>query len=172
MKITTKQLTFCAVLAAIYVVLATWLHIESNAINISVQSLPVLIGAVTLGPIPALFIAFVGEIIKQMLYYGFDPTTILWPIPYVIEGLAAGFIVKKELGNVSKKKVITAIIVGEILLTLFVTPVNALAAVIQGWGTWSMILVGIPPRILVMALRIALYIFVIPGLYKRLKELV
>ncbi len=172
MKITTKQLTFCAVLAAIYVVLATYLHIESNAINISVQSLPVLIGAITLGPVPAMFIAFVGELIKQVLMYGFDPTTLLWPLPYVVEGLAAGLIVKKELGNVSKKRIVVAIIVGEFILTLLVTPVNALAAVIQGWGTWAMILVGIPPRVLVMALRMVVYCLLMPKLYESLKKIV
>lgn len=172
MKITTKQLVFIAVLSAIYVVLATVLHIENNAVNISIQSLAVLIGAVTLGPVPAFFIGAVGEFLKQVLVYGFDPTTFLWLLPYAVEGLVAGAICKPELGDVSKKKMTTAIIVGEVVLTTLITPVNAAAAVIQGWGSWALITAGIPLRLVIMVGRIIVYILVMPLLYGGVKKVV
>ncbi len=171
-KITTKSIAFIAVLAAIYFVLGTYLHVESNNFNASIQTLPVLIGAFTLGPVPALLIGAIGEFLKQLIMYGIDPTTPLWLLPYALEGLLAGLLVKKEFGNISNKKLITAIIISEVFLTAVITPVNTLAAVIQGWGTWATILAGLGMRLIIMAVKIVIYCLVIPPLYKSLKKVV
>ena len=171
-KITTKTIAFVAVLAAIYFVLGTYLHVENNNFNASIQTLPVLIGAFTLGPVPAMFIGIIGEFLKQLIMYGIDPTTPLWILPYALEGLLAGLLVKKEFGNISNKKLIIAIIISEVFLTLIITPVNTLAAVLQGWGTWTTILAGLGLRLVIMAIKIVIYCLVIPVLYKSLKKVV
>lgn len=171
-KITTKQIALVAVLAAIYFVLGTYLHIESNNFNASIQTLPVLIGAFTLGPVPALLIGAIGELLKQLIMYGIDPTLPLWILPYALEGLLAGLLVKKEFGNISNKKLIIAIIISEVFLTAIITPVNTLAAVIQGWGAWATILAGLGLRLIIMAIKIVIYCLIIPPLYKSLKKVV
>jgi len=158
-------------LAAIYVVLSI-LSVGSNNFKASFESLAVLVGAVLLGPIPGMLVALIGEFLHQLLMYGLDPTTPLWLLPYIVEGLVAGWIVASELGDVSKKRLTLAAIVGEIVLTTVVTPVNYASAVIQGWGNWPMIAAGIPLRLAIMAVRIVLYVLVLPLLYQQLKKVV
>ncbi len=170
-KFTTKQLVLCAVLAAIYVILS-YISVGTNNFKVSVESLAILTTAVTMGPIPAFFVGLVGEFIHQLLMYGIDVTTPLWLLPYALEGLLAGFIVKKNLGNLTNKQIIPAIICGEILLTSLVTVVNGISAIVQGWGNWPMIIAGIPLRLGIMAARIVVYILVLPLLYKSLKKVV
>ncbi len=167
----TKMIAFVGALGAIYFVLSL-LSVGSNDFKASFESLAVLVGALTLGPIPGMLVGLVGEFVHQLVAYGLDPTTPLWLIPYMAEGLFVGLLVKKNLGNIPKKQLITAIIAGEILLTCVVTPVNWAAAVIQGWGNWAMILAALPLRLGIMAVRIVLYCLVLPILYPRLRKVV
>lgn len=171
-KITTKQIALISVLAAIYVVLSL-ISVGTNDFKVSVESFAVITGSVTIGPLGGFFIGLVGEFIHQITGpYGVDATTILWLLPYAIEGLLVGFIVKKEQGNISNKRLITAIILGEISLTIMVTVVNGLSAIIQGWGNWLTISAAIPLRLGIMAVRIVLYCIVLPLLYGRLKKVI
>lgn len=167
----TKTVTFVGVLAAIFVILS-YLSIGTNNFKVSAESFAILIGSFTMGPVTGCLIGFIGEFIKQLLLYGFDATTLLWTLPYALEGLIAGFIVKKSLGNVPKKKLIASVVVGEITLTALITPVNAISAIIQGWGTWATILAGIPLRLAIMAVRIIIYIIILPTVYNSIKKVV
>jgi len=170
MKITTKQLVFTSVLAAIYVVLSI-LSFGTNNFKVSIESLAVLTGGITIGPLGGFFVGLVGEFIHQITGpYGVDITTPLWVLPYAIEGLLAGLIVRKEHGNISKKKIITATVICEIVLTILVTLVNWVSAIVQGWGTWQVIAAAVPLRLTIMLVRIVIYIFVLPLLYSRLNK--
>lgn len=172
MKITTKQLVLTSVLAAIYVVLSL-VSVGTNDFKVSVESLAVLTGGITVGPLGGFFVGFVGELIHQITGpYGVDITTPLWVLPYAIEGLLAGLLVKKEMGNISRKKLIYTIVPCEILLTVLVTLVNWVSAIVQGWGTWQVILAAVPLRLVIMLVRIVVYIFVLPLLYSRLKKVI
>jgi len=171
MKISTKQLAYVSVLAALYIVLAK-ISIGTNGFLASIKTLTVLTGSVTLGPWSGALIALIGETVSQLTGpYPPDITTPLWILPYVIEGLVAGFVVKKNLGSVSKKQLIWTIIISEIVLTIVITPVNAISAVIQGWGTWFTVLAGVPLRFGITAIRIVVYIIVLPLLYDQLKKI-
>jgi ECF transporter S component (folate family) len=169
--ISVRLIALVGVLAAIYFVLSL-LSVGTNNFKASFESLAVLVGALTLGPIPGMLVGLVGEFVHQLVAYGLDPTTPLWLLPYMLEGLFVGLLVRKDLGNIPKTKLITAIIAGEIFLTAVVTPVNWAAAVIQGWGNWAVIAAGIPLRLGIMAVRIAVYVLVLPILYPRLRKVV
>lgn len=169
-KITTKQLVTVAVLAAIYAVLSA-VSFGTNNFHVSVQSLATLVGAALLGPIPGFLVGFIGEFIHQLIAYGLDPTTILWTLPYALEGLLAGVLCSKA-GSLDLKKFVPIIIVSEIVLTVLITPVNAISALIQGWYYPGIILGGLGLRFAITAVRIVVYIIVLPILYNALKKAV
>ena len=171
-KITTKQLVFISVLAAIYVVLSI-ISFGTNDFKVSIESLAVITGSTVLGPVGGFFVGLVGELIHQLIGpYGVDITLPLWLLPYALEGLMFGLLVKKEHGNISKKRLILTIIPCEICLTVMVTLVNWASAVIQGWGAWQVIAAAIPLRLGIMAVRIVVYIIVLPLLYSRIKKVI
>lgn len=172
MKITTKNITFISVLSAIYVVLAL-LSIGTNDFKVSIETLAVVTGSITIGPVGGFFVGIVGEFIHQLLSpYGIDPTTILWLLPYAFEGLIVGLIVKKDFGNIPDNKLRLSVIVGEVFLTIAVTLVNWVSAIVQGWGTWELIAAAIPLRVAIMAVRVVLYILILPFLYKNVKKVI
>lgn len=171
-KITTKQLVFISVLAAIYVVLSL-VSVGTNDFKVSIESMAVLTGAITIGPIGGFFVGLVGELIHQFIGpYGVDITLILWVLPYSLEGLLAGLIAKKEFGNIPKRRLIHIIIPCEVSLTIMVTLVNWASAIIQGWGAWPIIAAAIPLRLAIMVIRIIVYIIILPLLYNKLKKVI
>jgi len=165
--ISTKRIAFVGVLSAVYVILSL-LSVGTNDFKISIETLVILIGAIALGPIDGCLIGIVGELIHQLLFYGVDATTVLWLIPYAAEGLVAGMIPCNI--NEGRKAIAKNVIVGEIVLLLLITPVNAVTAIIQGWGNWVTILGGIPLRLLITAIRITIYILIMPVVLKPLQK--
>lgn len=169
-KITTQKMTLIAAFAAVYIVLSL-LMVGTNDFKASFETFAVLVGAVVFGPWEGLLIGLMGELVHQLVAYGLDPTTPLWLLPYALEGLVAGFMARK-IKPETLKQFLPVIIAGEVILFLLVTPVNALSAVIQGWGNWLTIAAGIPLRLAIMGIRIVLYIFILPPVCRRLKEVV
>ena len=168
MKLTTKQLVLNAVFAALFVILA-FISVGTNDFKASFESLATLMAGITLGPLAGFLVGLVGEFIYQIIQYGVDPTTVLWLIPYAVSGLAAGLIAKKK-PDLDRKTIIIAVVVSELVLTILNTPVNAISAIIQGWGNWATIAAGIPLRLAITAVRIVVYIIIVPVIYKSVKK--
>lgn len=168
--ISTRRIAFVGVLSAVYVILSL-LSIGTNDFRISLETLVILTGAIVLGPLEGCLIGIVGEIIHQLLLYGIDATTVLWLIPYAAEGLIAGMIAVRNTSPVTSKSAAPTVIVGEVILLLLVTPVNAVTAIIQGWGNWLTILGSIPLRLAIMAIRIVVYILILPFIIKPINRL-
>lgn len=168
-KITVKELCLFAVLSAMYVILA-YISVGTNDFKIAFGSIAILIAALILGPVGGFAVGAMGEFIHQLLLYGIDPTTPLWLLPYAIAGLVAGIMTMAAKYNPSKTVLFLTIAIHEILITVIVTPVNYVAATIQGWGNWAMIAAAIPLRVAIMAVRIVIYLVVVPPLYKTLKK--
>ncbi len=88
------KMTLCALLAAMYVLLSTYLGIKvGNFLHITFSSLPVILAAILLGPAHAVLVAGMGEFINQMLTYGLSPTMPLWMLPPMCRGLLVGLLV-------------------------------------------------------------------------------
>lgn len=79
-----------ALLVAMYVLLGSYLVIRHPAIEISLKSLPVVVGALLFGPASGALVALLGEFLAQMLAWGLQPNTILWVLPPVANGLVVG----------------------------------------------------------------------------------
>ncbi len=79
-----------ALLTAMYVLLGSFLVIRHPAIEISLKSLPVVVGALLFGPACGGLVALLGEFLAQLLAWGLQPNTILWVLPPVANGLVVG----------------------------------------------------------------------------------
>jgi len=170
-KLSTHQIVLYGVLAALFVILS-FISVGTNDFKASFESLGTLVAGITLGPLAGLLVGVVGEFVFQIIQYGIDATTVLWLIPYAVSGLTAGLIAKHWKFDLDAKKIAVAVICSELILTLLNTPVNAVAAIIQGWGNWLTILGGIPLRLAIMAVRMIIFIIIVPPLYKALKKVI
>ena len=77
----TRKLVTIAMLTAVYVVLNFAGTVRLGWINISVASLPVIVGAMLYGPLGGLLVGLLGAFMGQLLTYGVTATTILWILP-------------------------------------------------------------------------------------------
>jgi ECF transporter S component (folate family) len=89
----TRRLALNAVMIALYIALST-LAIPLGGLKLTVEHLPVIITALLFGPLDALLVGAFGELINQMLTFGFTPTTILWMAPAMFRGLSMGLCAK------------------------------------------------------------------------------
>ena len=169
-KLTVKTVAYVGVLAAMYLILS-YISVGTNDFKASSESFVVVIAGMLLGPATGFAVGAVGEFIHQILLYGLELITPLWMLPYALDGLVCGLIAGGR-EDASPKRIRLAIIAGELTLTIAVTLVNWATAVYQGWGNWVVIAAGIPLRLAITAVRIAIYCAITPELYKRMKRLV
>ncbi len=85
-----QRMAMDAVMAAVYILISTFFAINTGVIKITLEALPVIIIAVIFGPVDAMLVGFIGELINQILSMGFTPTTLLWIAPAVVRGLLIG----------------------------------------------------------------------------------
>lgn len=94
------------------------------AIKFSLKALPVVFISVVFGPWYGALLGGVGEFICQTISeYGLTPTTPLWILPWVVDGIIVGLLFKHK--DVKKHKVLWAITV--IVSCIAVTSLNTLA---------------------------------------------
>jgi len=85
----TKRIVLDAVLVALYFALSM-IAVPIGGLKLTFEHLPVIICALLFGPVDALLVGGLGELINQMLTFGFTPTTILWMTPAMFRGLSMG----------------------------------------------------------------------------------
>ena len=75
-KIAVARIVLIAMFAAMYVVLGL-VSIKLPNMKITVDGLPIIAGAMILGPLDGMLIGAIGSLIDQMLGYGLGVTTII-----------------------------------------------------------------------------------------------
>lgn len=90
-KFDTRRVCLVAVLAALSFLLnMVQIKLPMN-LRLTFDSLPVVVGALLLGPVDAMLAALLGEFLTQLLSeYGLTATTMLWLIPPALRGLVIG----------------------------------------------------------------------------------
>ena len=169
----SKRLATDAVLSAMVVVLGC-LAINTNAVKISFETLPILFAALALGPLDGFIVGTVGTLIYQMLLYGFSLTTALWILPYLVCGLLAGLMGKSILGSVRENidanaKMLFICISSELAVTALNT-----VAIYTDSKIYGYYFPGLITGVLLLRLGIAVaegtaFAFVLPPLLKRVK---
>ena len=78
-------------LIAVYIVLSLpMLTINVGGLKFTFEHFPVLLCAVLYGPIDGMIVGALGELINQMMTFGFTPTTALWILPIAVRGILVG----------------------------------------------------------------------------------
>ena len=88
-KITTKTLTYCAILAAMSVVLARLIGLmPDTASRFSIEAVPIFLAGMFFGPVAGALVGFVADFVGCLFSpYGYNP---IFSIPPILYGLFAG----------------------------------------------------------------------------------
>ena len=128
----TRQMVIDSMLAAMCAVLGA-VSLDFGNLKITLESLPVIIGALLFGPLDGAAIGFVGTLVYQIPRYGFTATTVLWVLPYVICGLIVGFYAKHHGFELKRGQTILIVVIAELMVTTLNTGVLYLDSKIYGY---------------------------------------
>ena len=146
-NMTTKRITVNAVMVALYFALST-IAIPMGGLKLTFEHLPVILSALLFGPVDAILVGGLGELINQMLTFGFTPTTILWMTPAMFRGLSMGLaavLARKTLGleAVLEKKVPTAFFIACVISGLICSLLNTFTLYVDskmfGYYSYAMV---------------------------------
>lgn len=165
----TKQLAVNSMLAAMCAVLG-YVSLDMGNLKVTLESLPVLLGALLFGPVDGALIGFVGTFVCQLGRYGFSATTLLWMLPYVVCGLLAGFYAKKKRYSLSFWQTVSIILICEIVVTVLNTGVMYIDSKIYGYYSYVYIFGSTVVRFLICIGRAVVYSLILPPLTALLKK--
>ena len=146
-KFPAKRLAINAALVALYIALSM-LAVPIGGFKLTFEHLPVILCAVVFGPVDALIVGALAELMNQMLTFGFTPTTILWMAPAMFRGLSMGLCAKfapKSLGReaLMKKKVPAAFFACCIISGLICSLINTFTLYVDskmfGYYSYAMV---------------------------------
>ena len=170
MKITkTRRLALDAMLAAMYVVLSLF-SINLPGMKITLDSLPILVGAALLGPLDGLAVGLVGSFLNQMITYGFTATTLLWILPAGLRGLFVGLYAKKHDYSMTLHQTVFITVV----TALLVTALNTLFLYVDSWVYSYSYVAALPTlllRILAGILPAVVFSLLLPTILASLRRL-
>ena len=118
-----------AMLAAMYVVLSSWLSLSLWNLKLSVDALPILVAGLLFGPVDGFAVGFVGEMLSQILGpYGLAITSPLWAVPPAVRGLIAGLYMLCAKDSLKRPGLFAMLSLSALLVTGLTTAVMALDA--------------------------------------------
>ncbi len=88
-----KRIVMNAVMVGVYIAL-TFLTIPMGGLKITFEHFPVVLSAVIFGPVDAMLVGGIGELLNQLFSFGLTPTTALWILPIVSRGFIVGLCAK------------------------------------------------------------------------------
>ena len=131
-KTTTQKIAANSMLAAMCAVLG-FVSIDMGNLKLTLESVPILIGALLFGPADGALIGFVGTFVYQLLRYGISATTLLWILPYVLCGLVVGLYSKQRKFALTLRQTIFIVLAAELMITLLNTGVMYIDSKIYGY---------------------------------------
>lgn len=164
-----KRMTVISMLAAMCAVLGA-ISIDLGNLKITLESIPVILGAALFGPIDGALVGFVGTFVYQVIRYGFSVTTLLWMLPYCVCGLIVGFYAKKRSYNLSVKQMIIIVVIAELVITTLNTGVLYIDSKIYGYYSAVYIFGTLVPRYLICVGKAIAEGALLPLLIKPIKE--
>jgi ECF transporter S component (folate family) len=169
-KITkTKRLALDAMLAAMFVVLSLF-SINLPGMKITLDSLPILIGAALLGPLDGLAVGLIGSFLNQMITYGFSATTVLWILPAGLRGLLVGLYAKHHGFSMNAAQCVFI----TVSTALLVTALNTLFLYVDSWVYSYSYVAALPTLLLRIAAGVitaVLFSLLLPPLLGTLRRL-
>lgn len=169
MSKSTQKLAETAVFIALFIVLS-YMSLDFGNISITFKGLPVIIGALFMGPVAGMEIGLFGSLVDQVLRYGFTATTLLWVLPYVVLGLVSGAMGKKMGNPLTRKRLIILVLIANLITTAINTVGIYIDSKIYGYYSFAYVFGAVPVRILSGVIRAAIYAAIIWPVWIRLKS--
>lgn len=165
----TRRLALDAMLAAMYVVLSL-VSIPMPTMKITLDSLPILVGAALFGPIDGMAVGLVGSFINQCTsQYGLTATTILWILPAGVRGLMVGLYAKRHDFSMTTAQTVFITVIS----ALVVTVLNTLVMYIDSWVyhyAYAAVLLTVVLRVIVGIVTAVVFSLLLPALLKPLRR--
>ncbi len=158
-----------AVMVALCAVLG-YLSPDLGFIKISLESLPILMAALLLGPADAMIVGAMGTFLCQFLRYGITATTVLWMLPYVVMGLVVGRYALQRRFQLNRKQVFFITIAAEILVSLMNTGVLYVDSRIYGYFSVIYVFGMLAVRIPLCAVKAAAFGALLPAIVGSLRR--
>lgn len=172
MKLNLKKMILIALYTAMMTVLSLYGTFSLYGVKITIQNLPLMLAAITLGAIPGALVGFIGMLLNQMLTYGFTATTLFWVLPQTIIGMFVGFIFEKKLiKQEASLKFFACIIISQIVLTLLNTISMYVDAVIFGYYNFMVVFGTFILRIMLSIITGIAYCVILPLFIKLVKKI-
>lgn len=167
-----KKFVMIALYSAMFVVLSIYGTINLTNLKITLQNLPIYIGAITLGSISGASIGFIGMFVSQIITYGFSATTLFWVLPQTILGAVCGIIFESNKVKINNRiKFLVTIIVLQIFLTALNTIVLTIDGMIYGYFNYVVVFTNLIVRIMNSVLTGIVYSILIPIIVKFIKKI-
>ena len=119
----TQRIAADAMLIAMYFLLSNYFAVNLGSIRLTLDILPIIVGACLFGPIDGLIIGLFGNFLFQLIGpYGISVTTVLWMLPDGLRGLLAGLFLT-NLSDLSKFRCVTVLGLISLVATALTTGV-------------------------------------------------
>ena len=145
-SLSTRKMVTIAMLIAVYVVLSLVGTLNLWWIRISVDSLPIILGALLY--VGGLLVGLLGSLMNQLITYGLTATTVLWVIPAAVRGLMIGAYAKKCHFELSSAKIVGVLCVTAVVVTALNTGAMYLDSVINGYYNYAYVFGGVITRVI------------------------
>ena len=169
-SMTTRKLVVIALLTAVYVVLSIVGTLNLWWIRISVDSLPIILGALLYGPAGGLLVGLLGSFMNQLLTYGVTATTLLWVLPAAVRGLLIGLYAKHCGYALSRAQTVGVLAVTALIVTALNTGAMYLDSVIYGYYSYLYVFGGLVIRVISGVATAVVMAFVAPPVIDLLKR--
>ena len=146
-SLSTRKLVTIAMLTAVYVVLSLVGTLNLWWIRISVDSLPIILGALLYGPVGGLLVGLLGSFMNQLITYGLTATTVLWVIPAAARGLMSGACARQHSAEPARAQVIGGVRATAVIVTALNTGAMYLDSVINGYYSYAYVFGGVVTRV-------------------------
>ena len=142
-KFNAKRICYIALLAAMYYVLNLLEIRTPGNLHVTLDALPLMVGALLLGPVDAALVAFFGELLNQVIGpYGITATTLLWTLPPVIYALIIAGAAKRQGREPMERRVVfcyTICVVAAVVRSAGNTLVIWADSVIYGYYSFALV---------------------------------
>ena len=165
----TRRLAMDAMLSAMYVALS-FVSVNLPNMKITLDSLPILVGAALFGPIDGMAVGLLGSFINQMLTYGFTVTTPLWIIPAGVRGLLVGAFAKRHGFDMNVKQTEFITVASALVVTALNTAVMYVDSKIFGYYSKAYVFGAMISRILAGIITAVAFAVILPALVKMLRD--
>lgn len=156
----TRRIVMNAVMIGVYIAL-TFLTIPMGGLKITFEHFPVVLSAVIFGPVDAMLVGGIGELLNQLFTFGLTPTTALWILPIVFRGATLGLcarILKKQMSApvICVKPVPVVFLIICVISGIFSSCLNTFAFYVDskmlGYYTYALVFGSFLARILLSAI--------------------